>query len=230
MFSVIFEVLTKDDKFDSYFSLAKSLKPEVERTVGFIDYVRYRSLTRDGWRLSLSTWSDEKALIRWRTMAKHHNAQALGRDKLLSDYHLRVGQNTHDTHPPADQKIIDQRLDATETGHDTWATLSTLLCSSDWIRSTAALDVARVFGANIEDQHGIVSWDVFENLAQAGEVLLLCGWIDESAALKFEEAIPKAGNSGARLRQVRVVRDYGMFDRREAPPYYPDPEGREMTN
>jgi hypothetical protein len=27
---------------------------------------------------------------------------------------------------------------------------------------------------------------------------------------------------GARLRQVRILRDYGMFDRREAPQYYPD--------
>lgn len=26
---------------------------------------------------------------------------------------------------------------------------------------------------------------------------------------------------GARLRRVRVVRDYGMFDRREAPQFYP---------
>jgi hypothetical protein len=26
---------------------------------------------------------------------------------------------------------------------------------------------------------------------------------------------------GARFRRVRVVRDYGMFDRREAPQYYP---------
>jgi hypothetical protein len=30
---------------------------------------------------------------------------------------------------------------------------------------------------------------------------------------------------GARLRRVRVVHDYGMFDRREAPQYYPDVEG-----
>lgn len=27
---------------------------------------------------------------------------------------------------------------------------------------------------------------------------------------------------GARFRRVRAVRDYGMFDRREAPQYYPD--------
>jgi hypothetical protein len=25
-----------------------------------------------------------------------------------------------------------------------------------------------------------------------------------------------------RIRRVRVVRDYGMFDRREAPQYYPE--------
>jgi hypothetical protein len=28
--------------------------------------------------------------------------------------------------------------------------------------------------------------------------------------------------SGIRHRQVRVIRDYGMFDRREAPQFYPD--------
>ena len=32
---------------------------------------------------------------------------------------------------------------------------------------------------------------------------------------------------GARLRRVRVVRDYGMFDRREAPQYYPEVQRRE---
>jgi hypothetical protein len=26
----------------------------------------------------------------------------------------------------------------------------------------------------------------------------------------------------ARLRRIRVIRDYGMFDRREAPQYYPE--------
>ena len=31
---------------------------------------------------------------------------------------------------------------------------------------------------------------------------------------------------GEVLRRVRVVRDYGMFDRREAPQFYPDADGR----
>jgi len=29
-------------------------------------------------------------------------------------------------------------------------------------------------------------------------------------------------HDGARPRRVRMVRDYGMFDRREVPQYYPD--------
>lgn len=33
-----------------------------------------------------------------------------------------------------------------------------------------------------------------------------------------------------RHRKVRVVRDYGRFDRREAPQFYPDVKGRETLH
>jgi hypothetical protein len=41
---------------------------------------------------------------------------------------------------------------------------------------------------------------------------------DYSAADAFRTTVTLHGN--ARLRQVRVVRDYGMYDRRENPQYY----------
>ena len=44
-----------------------------------------------------------------------------------------------------------------------------------------------------------------------------------AAAAAFEKKI--ALPEEARLRRVRVVRDYGMFDRREAPQFYPDAKG-----
>jgi hypothetical protein len=53
-----------------------------------------------------------------------------------------------------------------------------------------------------------------------GEIVLLSSWHDHGAAEAFE-AVAKLPE-GARLRRVRVVRDYGMFERREAPQYYPD--------
>src|ERR1700733_11139879 len=105
MFSVIFEVHPRSEQWDAYLGYAKMLRPELEQIEGFVDNIRYRSLTREGWILSLSGWRDEKAVVRWRTMVKHHLVQEKGRSKILRDYHLRVGQITHDTQVPAGEKI-----------------------------------------------------------------------------------------------------------------------------
>jgi hypothetical protein len=48
------------------------------------------------------------------------------------------------------------------------------------------------------------------------------------AAERFEDEFTVP--DGARLRRVRVVRDYSMFDRREAPQYYADAKGRESIH
>ena len=94
MFAVLFEVQPKSEKWDEYLGIAKMLKPELEAIDGFVENVRYRSLTRPGWLLSLSIWRDEKALVRWRTQAVHHGAQERGRFEIFGDYHLRVGELT----------------------------------------------------------------------------------------------------------------------------------------
>ena len=67
MFSVLFEVHPKTAQWDAYLGNAKALRPELEQVEGFVDNIRYRSLTREGWILSLSGWRDEKAVVRWRT-------------------------------------------------------------------------------------------------------------------------------------------------------------------
>jgi hypothetical protein len=56
-----------------------------------------------------------------------------------------------------------------------------------------------------------------------GDAILLMSWRDKGSAEAFTRNAPLP--PGARLRQVRVVRDYGMFDRREAPQFYPDAKG-----
>ena len=60
MFSVIFEVHPRTQHWDTYLGIGKMLRPEIEQIDGFVDNIRYRSLTRDGWILSLSGWRDEK--------------------------------------------------------------------------------------------------------------------------------------------------------------------------
>jgi heme-degrading monooxygenase HmoA len=106
-----------------YLGYAGMLRAELEQIEGFVDNVRYRSLTREGWILSLAGWRDEKALVRWRTRARHHEAQEKGRAEILSDHHPRVGQVTQDTRLPEGHVLRDQRLDETETGDATTITL-----------------------------------------------------------------------------------------------------------
>jgi heme-degrading monooxygenase HmoA len=195
------------------------LRPELERIDGFVDNIRYRSLTREGWILSLSSWRDEKSLVRWRTRMRHHQAQEKGRSEILSDYHLRVGQLTEDTRLPDGYALHEQRLDETKVGEGTTVTLIDGKRPPDGVEEAGADAVARWLGL-APDAPGLVAWDVFDAVLTPGDVIVLLCWRDQPAAEAFEDTVSL--QDGARLRRIRVVRDYGMFDRREAPQYYPE--------
>src|SRR5919108_180550 len=218
MFAVLFEVHPKSDQWDAYLGYAKMLRPELEQVEGFVDNVRYRSLTREGWILSLSNWRDEKSVVRWRTRMRHHEVQEKGRGEVLLDYHLRVGQLTQDTRLPDSYELHEQRLDETETGEGTTVTLIDAQRPSAWVQGATPHDVAQWLGL-APDAAGLVDWDVFDAVLTPGDIILLVSWRDHAAAEAFEGTVSL--HEGARLRRIRVVRDYGMFDRREAPQYYP---------
>jgi heme-degrading monooxygenase HmoA len=222
MFSVLFEVHPKADQWDAYLGNAQMLRPELERIEGFVDNIRYRSLTREGWILSLSGWRDEKAVVRWRTKARHHEVQEKGRSQILLDYHLRVGQVTHDTKLPDGQQLLEQRLDETEIGEGTTVTLIDAHRSAAWVKESAPEALAAWLGLD-RGAPGLASWDVYDAVLTPGDIILMIAWRDLAAAEAFEETA--ALDEGKRLRRVRVVRDYGMFDRREAPQFYPDANG-----
>ena len=126
MFAVIFEVVPKPERKDEYLELGKFLRPEIEKIDGFMDNERFASQRSQGRVLSLSTWRDEKAVIRWRTLAVHHKVQEKGRFEVFQDYHLRVGEFTADNQLPAGQKLLQQRLDETEVGDARFVTISEL--------------------------------------------------------------------------------------------------------
>jgi heme-degrading monooxygenase HmoA len=218
MFSVIFEVHPKPAQWDGYLGNAKMLRPELEAVDGFVDNIRYKSLTREGWLLSLSGWRDEKSVVRWRTAMRHHAVQEKGRSDILLDYHLRVGEITRDTRVPVGHSITQQRLDETEIGEGTTITL----IDADWpdvFGATADAAGASSYLGLDPQAAGLASWDVFDAVLTPGNLILMTAWKSQGDADAFAKAV--ALPPGGRLRQVRVVRDYGMFDRREAPQYYP---------
>jgi heme-degrading monooxygenase HmoA len=224
MFAVIFEVQPRAARFEDYLGLARMLKPELERVEGFIDNERFASRQAEGRVLSLSTWRDEKALVRWRTVAAHHRVQAQGRDEILAHYHLRVGEISADS--AARHALPAQRLDETETG----AARALTLTEADPVDGQPALgDRVAALGLPAGGSAGLVSHEVFDSLYVPGKLLLLAAWTDAAAATRWQPAEDAKAAKGLRHRQVRVIRDYAMDDRREAPQFYPPVQATGMA-
>jgi heme-degrading monooxygenase HmoA len=227
MFSVIFEVLPNKVNGNDYLDNAKMLRPELEKVDGFVDNIRYKSLTRDGWILSLSNWRDEKSLVRWRTQMRHHEVQQKGRDEILADYHLRVDQITADDHLPAGYALTEQRLDETEVGEGTTITLVNPARLTGFAETSEPDDLAKQLGLNPWASTSI-SWDLFDAVLTPGDLILLISWKEDAAARAYEASLASRGD--ARVRRVRIVRDYGKYDRREAPQYYADAKGAKTVH
>ena len=90
MIAVIFEVQPAEGMTGPYLDMAAKMRPLVEGMEGFISVERFESLTTPGKLLSLSFWEDEAALDRWRQLHEHRGAQKAGRERMFSDYRLRV--------------------------------------------------------------------------------------------------------------------------------------------
>ena len=96
MIAVIFEVMPAEGKKDAYLDIAAEMRPMVEQVEGFLGVERFQSLTNPGKLLSLSFFEDEDAVLRWRKLAAHRNAQSKGRSGIFSDYRLRVAHVIRD--------------------------------------------------------------------------------------------------------------------------------------
>ena len=89
MFAVIFEVVPKPERKERVSRAGQTSRGRTREVDGFLDNERFASQSVKGRVLSLSTWRDEKAVIRWRTLAVHHKVQEKGRFEVFQDYHLR---------------------------------------------------------------------------------------------------------------------------------------------
>jgi len=96
MIAVIFELTPAPGRKQEYLDLAAALRPELERTDGFISIERFESLTTPGRYVSLSFWRDEDAVRRWRNLGGHREAQAKGRAGIFAGYRLRVASVIRD--------------------------------------------------------------------------------------------------------------------------------------
>jgi heme-degrading monooxygenase HmoA len=93
-------------------------------------------------------------------------------------------------------------------------------------RKQEYLDLAASLRPDLERIDGFVSIERFQSLTDPGKILSLSIWRDEEAVKRWRQfeghRIAQAkGRAGIfadyRLRVAAVIRDYGMFERAEAP-------------
>ena len=204
MIGLFFEVQTRPGHADQYLELAASLKPALEASGGcrFID--RFRSLTRENLLLSYQIWQDEGSMTAWRAHGQHHAVQKTGREKVFSDYRIRVAQVIHEARPGQPVWQPDRRTPYNDPARR---------------RPTYVL-AAESKSARVPVE---TEWrrDAFASVYRDRHFAHLIDLPDQHSGVEF----------GARLfadptieyfRVFEVMRDYGMYDRTEAPQYYPD--------
>jgi len=92
------------------------------------------------------------------------------------------------------------------------------------------LDLAARLRPELETIEGFISIERFKSLSRDGKILSLSFWRDEAAIDRWRQqaqhqAAQRAGRDRIfcdyRIRVAAVVRDYGMYDRAQAPQQMP---------
>lgn len=200
MIAVIFEVTPRPGEDDRYLEIAASLRPDLDASGGLVYLERFRSQSRPRTLLSHQIWSDEASLTRWRTQSRHHQAQRAGRDRVFEDYRLRVAA------------VVAARNEA--------ATPDPIVISTPYndpdLQPERHMLVVRSKGGPIHLPAGEIWASVYadDSFASVADVAGLAAGIELLAGVAARPCV-----SAAHL--CLVSRDYGMFDRHEAPQYFP---------
>ena len=200
MHALLFEMKPREGHEDHYFRHAAALRPLLEQQDGLIFIDRFKSLTRPGVILSHSLWRDEASLAKWRTNTRHHKSQAAGRNKHFEDYRIRI------SHVLA-RSELDQ-----DTVH--WSRDGAYSTLASRIPHYLVIVVSR--GEPLSDQG-----ETFASVNHEGTYVTVADFENEADA-RAAWATAREHSSVGAASFCLISRDYGMFDRDEAPQYWPD--------
>ncbi len=98
-------------------------------------------------------------------------------------------------------------------------------------RQREYLDIAAALRPELEKIDGFISVERYSSLTNPAKILSLSFWRDEAALIRWRQheehhRAQWQGRRGVfadyRLRVAAVMRDYGMFDRAQAPQQFPE--------
>lgn len=198
MQALLFEMKPRDGHEDHYFRHAAKLRPILMQHDGLIFIERFKSESRPGVILSHSLWRDEASIARWRTNREHHKSQTAGRFKHFEDYRIRISHVLRYNEP--------------NKPNEEW--------SKDGSYSDPATTPGR-FVAIIRTRTPptLESGELFESVTETDSFLSIINVSNESEG---RSRLAKAAEDLNVLSSLlsRTTRDYGMYDREEAPQYF----------
>ena len=208
MIGLFFEVQTRGGHRDQYLKLAASLRPELDALGGCVFIDRFQSLTRDNLLLSYQIWQDEGALTAWRAHGHHHQVQEIGREKVFADYRIRIAQVIHEARPGQPVWQPERRTPYNDPARR--APTYVLVAESKHAELPVAIDWKR---------------DTFASVYREGQFAHLVDLPDAESGIDLGQRL-FADSTTEYFRILEVMRDYTMYDRTEAPQYYPPVERR----
>jgi heme-degrading monooxygenase HmoA len=208
MMSLFFEVEIKSGRIDQYLNLAASLKPELEALGGCLFLDRFKSLSRDNLILSYQIWRDEGSMTAWRVHAHHHDVQTLGRDRVFSDYRLRIAQVIFDAKRGQPVWQPERRTPYNDPARR----------PPSYVLATESKSAGLPAGCDWRSE-------TFASVYRDGQYAHLIELPDQQSGIAFAPLLFDESTTEY-VRIVEITRDYGMYDRAEAPQFYP-PKSRE---
>lgn len=200
MQALLFEVQPLEGHEEHYFQRAAALKPLLEKHEGMLFLDRFKSQSRPNVILSHQRWRDEAAIARWRADATHYKAQVAGRHKHFADYRLRISH-------------VTGRFERGQGTHM-------------FTHAGAYLEP----GSRSPRYHAIIA-STGTPFADEGETFLSVNFeqsylelIDCANETEASDCLKRAqaGDHVTSAMICIISRDYSMFDRKEAPQYFPD--------
>ena len=206
MIALFFEVTPRPGQDDRYLEIAAGLKPELEKSGGVVFLDRFRSLTRPRTLLSHQIWQDEASLAHWRANGRHYGAQTAGRSAVFEDYRLRIG-------PVVAAKSATAAIMETAPG---------IAYNDPDAKPERFMVVVRSSGTPFTgDGGGTLNGEGWRSVYTDSNFAWVAPVADRAAGLAVVRRVAaEACVSAAQL--CLVSRDYGMFDRSEAPQYFPE--------
>ena len=192
MYALFFEVRPKPGHLPHYFAHVERLRPALARHAGLLFLDRYRSLSDDAVLLSHQHWRDEAAILAWRRDSLHLQSQQAGRYQHFADYRIRVASLVCQWVNGQFSEAAQDPLEASDEGRFVIAAYRQ--AADGQVPAHAGFE-----SVNHQGQYISLQEVATRNLAQASVL--------SSSKLPGMQC----------ARAFRVVRDYGMLEREEAP-------------